>query len=186
MTYCFNYTPGQLVTFYQEVKDGYDQRTDDGYIPVVTRIIVPGFTLACDYPRTMTRIDVGLFYFQFLLPNGASAVGTYFVDIIYMNPDTGLLVNASRQIVVTAPFGNFGLTPGGLGGPPIHPPPPCHFPPEPDCHHDHHERPDPYDRYEHHDPCPPPCPAPYPHEPLPLGPRGFVRNPHRPFRGGGR
>ena len=110
MTYCFNYNPGQLVTFFQEVLDGYHQRTDDGYIPVVTRIIVPGFTLATGYPQSMTRLDVGLYYFQFLLPNGAISVGTYFVDIIYMDPDSGLLVNASRQIVVTAPFGQYGTT----------------------------------------------------------------------------
>lgn len=110
MTFCFNYTPGQTVTFYEEIKDGYGQRTDDGYIPVITRIIIPGFILAAGYPQNMTRLDVGLYYFQFQLPNGAAAVGTYFVDIIYMNPDTKLLVNTSKQIVVTAPFGNFGVS----------------------------------------------------------------------------
>jgi hypothetical protein len=111
-----NYTPGQTVTFYEEVKDGYDQRTDDGYIPVVTRIILPNFNLASNFPQTMTRVDVGLYYFQYLIPNGAAAVGTYFIDIVYMDPDSGLLVNDSRQIVVSAPFGNFGVSPFPYGG----------------------------------------------------------------------
>jgi len=116
MSTILNYTPGQIVTFFEEVKDGYtNQRTDDGYVPVVTRIIVPGFTLASGYPQSMTRIDVGLYYFQFLLPNGAAAVGTYFVDIIYMDADSGLLVNDSVQVVVTAPFGNFGVSTVGTG-----------------------------------------------------------------------
>ena len=115
MSDILNYTPGQMVTFYEEVKDGYNQRTDDGYIPVVTRVIVPGFTLASGYPQPMTRIDVGLFYFQLLLPSGAAAVGTYFVDIAYLDPNSRLIVNDSRQIIVTAPFGNFGATTVGTG-----------------------------------------------------------------------
>lgn len=151
---CLNYTPGQTVTFYEEVKDGYDQRTDDGYTPVVTRIIVPGFTLAAGYPQNMTRIDVGLYYFQFQLPSGAAAVGTYFIDIIYMNPDTGLLVNGSKCVLVNAPFGNFGSGPGGPGYylPPT--PPPCPPFPEP--------------------PSPPPCPPYPPFPPFPF-PRGGCR-----------
>lgn len=113
MTEILNYTPGQTVTFYQEVLDGYGQRTDDGYIPVVTRLITPLFTLAVGYPQSMTRLDVGLYYFQFVLPPGAAAVGTWFVDVAYMNPDSSLIVSASWQIMVNAPFGNFGLTIGG-------------------------------------------------------------------------
>lgn len=110
MSDILNYSPGQTVTFYQEVKDGYNQRTDDGYVPVVVRVIVPGFTLASGYPLAMTRIDVGLYYFQFVLPTGGTAVGTYFVDIVYIDPVTSLLVSDSRQILVTAPYGVYGLT----------------------------------------------------------------------------
>ena len=117
MSDILNYTPGQTVTFYQEVKDGYGQRTDDGYIPAVTRLIVPPlFTLATGYPQSMTRLDVGLYYFQFVLPVGAAAVGTWFVDIAYLDPDSQLIVNDSRQVVVTAPFGNFGISTVGTGG----------------------------------------------------------------------
>lgn len=111
MSGILNYTPGQTVTFFEEVLDGYNRRTDDGYTPVVTRIIVPpSFTLASGYPQAMSRLDVGLYYFQFTLPSGAVGVGTYFVDIVYMNPNTGLLVSDSRQVVVSAPFGNFGVS----------------------------------------------------------------------------
>ena len=57
MSDILNYTPGQQVTFYQEVKDGYtNQRTDDGYIPVVTRIILPGFILASGYLLAITSL----------------------------------------------------------------------------------------------------------------------------------
>lgn len=115
MSTILNYAPGQTVTFYIEVKDGYThQRTDDGYVPVVTRIIIPGFNLASGYPLSMTRFDVGLYYFQFILPIGAAAVGTYFVDIVYMDPDSLLLVNDSIQIIVTAPYGVYGIT--SVGG----------------------------------------------------------------------
>jgi hypothetical protein len=152
MSGILNYTPGQVVTFYQEVKDGYDQRTNDGYTPVVTRIILPCLTLSTGYPVDMTYVDVGLYYFQFQLPGGAASVGTYFIDIVYMNPDTQLLVNDSRQVIVTAPYGNFGTFIGQTGPgqcnncntQPLPCPPPCPpFPPSP-CHpfpydHDHRD-----------------------------------------------
>ena len=106
-----NYTPGQQVTVFQEVKDGYGNRTDDGYTPVVTRVILPpSFTLALGYPQNMTRLDTGLYYFQFTLPTGAAAVGSYLVDIAYLNPTLGIINTNTYQIVVTAPFGNYGLT----------------------------------------------------------------------------
>jgi hypothetical protein len=113
MTTILNYTPGQTATFYQEVLDGYGVRTDDGYIPVITRVILPGFTLSDAYPQSMMRFDVGLYYFQLTIPSGAASLGTWFVDIAYLNPVSLLVVSASWQIVVLAPFGNFGITVGG-------------------------------------------------------------------------
>jgi len=185
MNDCFTYTPGSLVTLYFVIADGYHQRTDDGYIPVVTRIIVPGFTLAAGYPQNMTRLDVGLYYFQFQLPTGAGSVGTYFVDIAYLDPINGLIANDNRQIVCIAAFGNFGLTPGGPGGlggygPPI---PSGNFPPFPI-----HEHPE-------YDPCVPGCPprpipGPFPQDKVPPGTPPFPHGPYppfqfsRPFRGG--
>lgn len=107
-----NYTPGQQVTLFQEIVNSNGVRTDDGYVPVVSRIIVPGFTLATGYPIEMIRLDVGLYYFQFTLPSGATAVGSYLVDIVFLNPNNSLLNTNTYQVVVTAPFGNFGATVG--------------------------------------------------------------------------
>lgn len=105
-----NYTPGQQVTIFQEVKDGYGQRTDDGYIPAVDRIFFPPlFQQLPNYPQSMIRLDTGLYYFQFTLPPGAASVGSWLVDIIFLNPATGLLNFNTYQIVVTAPFGNYGV-----------------------------------------------------------------------------
>lgn len=112
MTTILNHTPGQRVTFFQEIKDGYGVRTDDGYIPVVTRIVTPTFTLASGYPQVMIRLDTGLYYFQFTIPSGAASVGSYLADVAYLNPVNGRIINDIFQIVVTAPFGNFGITVG--------------------------------------------------------------------------
>ncbi len=119
-----NYQPGQTVTFYKEVKNSNGQRTDDGYIPVVTRVVFPGFALAPNYPQTMSRLDVGLYFFQLVIPQGAGAVGTYLVDIVSLDPNSLLLVNDSRQIIVTAPYGNYSTSTVGSGGPSGLPGPP--------------------------------------------------------------
>ncbi len=101
------YTPGQTATFYKEVLNSNQQLVDDGYVPVVTRIIDPTLTALSGYPQAMTRIDTGVYVFQFIVP---AVIGTYFVDIIYLNPDTHLLVSDSRQIMIFSPFGKFGLS----------------------------------------------------------------------------
>jgi hypothetical protein len=145
------------------VLDGYRQRVDDGYTPVITQILNPAFVQLSGYPQNMIRYDVGLWYFQFKLPRldrhdrghdhyrhfehqrpdlkcvgrdfrddrdfvfrtpntqGTSesfgncdgyVIGTYLVDIAYQNPDTGLIVNDKRQIIVSAPFGMFNVLSG--------------------------------------------------------------------------
>jgi hypothetical protein len=71
--------------------DGYaDGFGADGYydLPLVNRIIFPSLSEAVGYPKQMARLDTGLYYFQFTLPTGAAAVGTYIVDIKYVNPNT--------------------------------------------------------------------------------------------------
>lgn len=104
-----SYFPGQVATFFQEVKNSFGERID-GYVPVVSSIIVPGLTLAANYPQDMTRIDTGLYYFSFTLPTGAVSIGSYLANISYTNPDT-LLTNYNLvQILVSAPFGNLGIT----------------------------------------------------------------------------
>ena len=107
-----SYFPGQQVTIFLETIDGYGARSDSATLPLVTRIIFPGFTLASGYPQAMIKLDVGLYYAQFILPTGASAVGSYLVDTIFTNPVNGSLNHKMYQIVVTAPFGNFSTTIG--------------------------------------------------------------------------
>lgn len=104
------YFPGQTATVFLETLDGYGQRADGYAIPVITRLIFPDLTLATGYPVAMTQLDVGLYYYQFILPCGAASVGSYLVDISYANPTTSYPNTALYQIAVNAPFGNYGTT----------------------------------------------------------------------------
>lgn len=110
------YFPGQKATVFLETLNGSGVRADgytvpDGY-PLITRIIFPDLTLAVNFPQNMTKLDTGLYMFQFTLPTGAASVGSYAVDGYYNVPGTGNYLNKLWQIIVTAPFGNFGLTTG--------------------------------------------------------------------------
>jgi hypothetical protein len=119
MTTVLNYSPGQQATIVFQTLNALGERSDgynDGYgmpsgpLPQITRIIFPNLSLAAGYPQYFTRLDVGLFMAQFTLPIGASAVGTYIVDILFNNPDTGLYENDLVQVLVSAPFGNFSVS----------------------------------------------------------------------------
>ena len=107
-----SYFPGQQFTIFLETTtvDGY--RADSPTTPMVVRIIFPGFTLAADYPSAMTQLDTGIYYAQFTIPTGADSVGSYLVDVSYTNPSTAIVNHKLYQVVVTAPFGNFGTTSG--------------------------------------------------------------------------
>lgn len=114
------HTPGQQVTIVQQIlnSDGY---REDGYIgsqagpsgePVITRIILPSLTLSSGYPVVMSKIDTGFYNYSFILPSGASAVGTYLIDILWYHPTTYNLQQDIIQIVVTAPYGLYSSTVG--------------------------------------------------------------------------
>lgn len=148
MLLTLSYSPGQTATVFLETLDGYGQRADGYPAPVITRLVFPDLTLAAGYPVYMVQLDVGLYYYQFVLPSGASSIGSYLVDISYTNPADGYTNNtALYQIMVSAAYGNFGLTPGKLGGPHCFPEEhhfePC--PPYPE-HHDHED----HDFHPHH------------------------------------
>jgi hypothetical protein len=108
MIQTLSYSPGQTATVFLETLDGYGQRADGYITPQVNRLIFPDLTLAAGYPTNMTQLDIGLFYYQFVLPVGAVAVGSYLVDILYANPTTAYINTALYQIAVNAPYGNFG------------------------------------------------------------------------------
>lgn len=127
MSFILNASPGQQVTIVLEslLSDGY--RSDgynasfgpadgydfvDGYyqLPIVERIFFPSLMQASGYPQKMARIDEGLYYFQFTLPTGASAVGTYIVDVQYINPSTSVISQIYYQVIVTAPQGQYSIS----------------------------------------------------------------------------
>jgi hypothetical protein len=112
MAQTLQFFPGQIVRIFLETKDGYGTRTDSPELPVVNRVILPGLTLAADYPQDMILLDTGLYYFQFTLPSGATAVGNYLVDVSYINPSTLAINSEIYQIIVSAPFGNFSASVG--------------------------------------------------------------------------
>jgi len=111
------YFPGQKATVFLETKDGY-VRADaslpfDGYaVPVITRVVFPDLSLAAGFPKPMIKLDTGLYFFQFTLPTGGSSVGSYLVDVTYNVPNTSYFTTKLYQLIVTAPFGNFGVTVG--------------------------------------------------------------------------
>ncbi len=107
MSKILNLFPGQICTVFLDTLDGYGSRKDPTETPFISRIIFPGLTLAEDYPQDMLKIDTGLYYYQFTLPTGASAVGSYLVDISYLNTDTDLPNSLLYQIIVQAPYGNY-------------------------------------------------------------------------------
>jgi hypothetical protein len=138
-----SYFPGMVATIFLETLDGYGQRTNDGYdgytTPVVTRIILPSGTLAVGYPQPMVQLDTGLYNFQFTLPTGAISIGSYLVDVAYINY-LGYVNYQTYQIIVTAPFGTYsvGLPTGAVSGSPDHYYPDHHYPGHrhPGRHHD--------------------------------------------------
>lgn len=111
MTTVLSYSPGQTVTIIQQVLnlDGYRADGAQG-APVISRILLPGFTLATGYPVSMSQLDTGLYNYSFVLPTGAVAVGTYVVDLYWYSPDTGQLQQDFISVLVTAPFGLYSIS----------------------------------------------------------------------------
>ena len=115
-----SYSPGQTVTLFLETKnsdgyfaDGYygNGYSIDGYeSPVIQRLIKPDMTLDGYYPQPMAKFDIGLYYYSFTLPIGAAAVGNYYINAAYRNPDSDLLQFESYLISVKAPFGLYSAT----------------------------------------------------------------------------
>ncbi len=120
MTQILEYSPGQKITLFLDTKnsDGYyaDGYYSDGYSidgyesPVLYRMINPDFSLNQLFPQAMTKFATGLYYIEYTLPSGAAAVGSYFIDIAYREPDTYLLKFQSYNIIVNAPFGLYSVT----------------------------------------------------------------------------
>lgn len=60
----------------------------DGYVPIITSIILPTLGLASGYPISMTRLDTGLYMHTVQIPSGASALGNYIASVFWMEVDS--------------------------------------------------------------------------------------------------
>ena len=112
MSNILSYFPGQQATIFLETFDGYGARADGYALPVVSRVILPSFALAAGYPLPMTRLSTGLYYATYTIPTGAVGMGSYLMDVAFINPQNSLVNNTAYQLIVKAPFGNFGTTTG--------------------------------------------------------------------------
>lgn len=116
-----SYFPGQKVTILLETKTSDGYRANSAILPYISSILsftssVDGYTaydgyLGDDgYNQPFTQISVGLYFAQITLPKTASAVGSYLVNANYINPNNGFPNIETYQLIVNAPFGNFGIT----------------------------------------------------------------------------
>ena len=108
-----NYSPGSKATIFLEVNDGYSEvRVDAIGTPVVNSILLPDFTNDGydGYSIPLTHLDTGLYAFQFQIPRGASAVGSYFVSVSYIHPISLQTNTRGFQLIVSAPFGLYGTS----------------------------------------------------------------------------
>ena len=112
MTTILQHQPGQICTILLEVlgSDGY--RVAPSAVPTVERIIFPNLSFAGSFPQNMTLIDTGLYRLQFTLPSLASSVGSYIVDVRWLQPVTDTVQQKAYQVIVTAPFGQYSASVG--------------------------------------------------------------------------
>lgn len=104
------YTPGSQVTVILEILDSSGVREDGYTAPMVEKVILPDLSESTLYPLEMIRISTGLYYHKFSLPTGASAVGTYIVDLSWTdasnNPKQGFV-----QVICVSTGGYFSISP---------------------------------------------------------------------------
>lgn len=104
------HSPGQKATIFLEVLNNDGYRADAYTVPVVNSIFKPNHTYADGYPASMTNFETGKYYFDYTIPSGSTAVGSYLMDVFYEHPTTTQTIKLLYQIVVTAPFGIYSTT----------------------------------------------------------------------------
>lgn len=109
-TQIIQHSPGQQVTIMLETTNSINERISPTTAPNIDKILTPSLTELDGYPQAMTELYVGLYYFQFTLPSGASSVGTYVVDTSWVNPSTSATIKNVFLIVVSAPYGIYSVT----------------------------------------------------------------------------
>lgn len=80
--------PNQSINLIFTVLNSLQQRTNAVSLPIVTNVYKPDITLLSGFPLEMTNIDVGLYLFNIILPMGQAAIGTYIINISWIDPDT--------------------------------------------------------------------------------------------------
>ena len=104
------YTPGQKATVVLETVgvDGY--RMDSPEIPKVAHIWNPALELIDGYAGDMTQVSTGLYVFYYTIPTGASAVGSYLIDVTHLDPISSAAQETIYQLIVNAPYGIYSAT----------------------------------------------------------------------------
>jgi hypothetical protein len=107
-----SYSPGQKVSLLIEVlaPDGY--HIDTSAVPTIDKIFMPNLTLAAGFPVNTTKLDTGLYFYNFQLPTGISSVGSYVAVATWINPSTLKTNQTTFQINVSAPYGLYTSSPG--------------------------------------------------------------------------
>jgi hypothetical protein len=102
--------PGTRTSIVLETKMlGASLRSDPDVLPMVLRVVAPDHTtLIGGYPLPMTRLDVGLFVLDIQIPTGATAIGSFIVDVVYKM--SGIDYSEVYQVVVNAPYANFSVS----------------------------------------------------------------------------
>lgn len=104
------HSPGQIATIFltNTGSDGY--LLDTPSLPSIDRLVLPDLTDDDGYPQNMTKLDTGIYYFEYTIPSGASAVGTYLIKIVYEKGTAMDYTTEFYQIIVTAPYGIYSAT----------------------------------------------------------------------------
>lgn len=110
--------PGQRATIFLETKDTDGYLADSLTTPIVNRVFVvnvndgyttlDGYFGTDGYSQPMTRMAEGLYFAKFNLPKGATSIGSYLIDVGYIDPSTLLPATKLYNLFINAPFGNFG------------------------------------------------------------------------------
>jgi hypothetical protein len=115
-----NATPGQKISLILIITDvnGVRIDSDDALLPVpilpqITQILIPAagawsLDITTVLPVDMTRLGVGVYAYNYQVPPGGIAIGTYLIDAEYIVNTISKV--QTFQIIVNAPLGMFSMS----------------------------------------------------------------------------
>jgi hypothetical protein len=106
-----NYSPGSKVTATLQILNAAGSRFPLTETPALNSITFPNGTLGSTSAVVVSNVMNGVYQFKFTLPIGAAAVGNFLLDISYIDPDSSTTKSALIEIQVSAPLGNFTVSP---------------------------------------------------------------------------